>query len=73
MGHSEQNMGLMDTRGLTGVHQGWTVCPQVFGESMQVKLYAPPQSKVDPSIVVMLLIAVVTVTVGGWWSRACER
>lgn len=40
---------------------------------MQVKLYAPPQSKMDPSIVVMLLIAIVTVTLGGWWSRACER
>lgn len=47
--------------------------PQVLGESMQVKLYAPPQSKIDPSIAVMLLIAVVTVTLGGWWSSACER
>ncbi|XP_003969610.1 signal peptide peptidase-like 2A isoform X1 [Takifugu rubripes] len=46
---------------------------QVFGENMQVKLYAPPQSKIDPSIVVMLLIAVVTVTLGGCWCRACER
>uniref|UniRef100_H3CXZ3 PA domain-containing protein n=1 Tax=Tetraodon nigroviridis TaxID=99883 RepID=H3CXZ3_TETNG len=46
---------------------------QVFGDSMQVKLYAPPLSKVDPSIAVMLLIAVVTVTLGGWWSGACER
>uniref|UniRef100_H2SR17 PA domain-containing protein n=1 Tax=Takifugu rubripes TaxID=31033 RepID=H2SR17_TAKRU len=43
---------------------------QVFGENMQVKLYAPPQSKIDPSIVVMLLIAVVTVTLGGCWCRA---
>uniref|UniRef100_H2SR18 PA domain-containing protein n=1 Tax=Takifugu rubripes TaxID=31033 RepID=H2SR18_TAKRU len=42
---------------------------QVFGENMQVKLYAPPQSKIDPSIVVMLLIAVVTVTLGGCWDR----
>lgn len=49
------------------------VCLQVFGENMQVKLYAPLQSKIDPSIVVMLLIAVVTVTLGGWWCRACER
>lgn len=47
--------------------------PQVLGETMQVKLYAPPQSKIDPSIAVMLLIAIVTVTLGGWWSRACER
>ncbi|XP_008304240.1 signal peptide peptidase-like 2A isoform X3 [Stegastes partitus] len=46
---------------------------QVFGEGMQVKLYAPPYSKIDPSIVVILLIAIVTVTLGGYWSGACER
>ncbi|KAE8297304.1 Signal peptide peptidase-like 2A [Larimichthys crocea] len=46
---------------------------QVFGEDMQVKLYAPPHSKIDPSIAVMLLIAVVTVALGGYWSGACER
>lgn len=40
---------------------------------MQVKLYAPPQLKIDPSIIVMLLIAVVTVMLGGCWSGACER
>ncbi|KAM9366343.1 signal peptide peptidase-like 2A isoform 2-T2 [Symphorus nematophorus] len=46
---------------------------QVFGDDMQVKLYAPPHSKLDPSIAVMLLIAVVTVALGGYWSGACER
>ncbi|XP_023125908.1 signal peptide peptidase-like 2A isoform X2 [Amphiprion ocellaris] len=46
---------------------------QAFGEGMQVKLYAPPYSKIDPSIAVILLIAVVTVTLGGYWSGAYER
>ncbi|XP_062276681.1 signal peptide peptidase-like 2A isoform X1 [Scomber scombrus] len=46
---------------------------QVFGEEMQVKLYAPPHSKIDPSIAVMLLISIVTVALGGFWSGACER
>ncbi|XP_070686464.1 signal peptide peptidase-like 2A isoform X3 [Pempheris klunzingeri] len=46
---------------------------QVSGEGVQVKLYAPPHSKLDPSIAVMLLIAVVTVALGGFWSGACER
>ncbi|XP_038557732.1 signal peptide peptidase-like 2A isoform X1 [Micropterus salmoides] len=46
---------------------------KVFGEGMQVKLYAPPQSKIDPSIAVMLLISIVTVALGGYWSGACER
>lgn len=49
------------------------MCPQVFGEDMQVKLYAPLHSKIDPSIAVMLLIAIVTVALGGYWSGACER
>uniref|UniRef100_A0A8C4I4B7 PA domain-containing protein n=1 Tax=Dicentrarchus labrax TaxID=13489 RepID=A0A8C4I4B7_DICLA len=43
---------------------------QVFGEGMQVQLYAPPHSKIDPSIAVMLLIAIVTVALGGYWSGA---
>ncbi|XP_041797746.1 signal peptide peptidase-like 2A isoform X2 [Chelmon rostratus] len=46
---------------------------QVFGEDMEVKLYAPPHSKIDPSIAVMLLIAIVTIALGGYWSGACER
>uniref|UniRef100_UPI0037E82ED1 signal peptide peptidase-like 2A isoform X2 n=1 Tax=Semicossyphus pulcher TaxID=241346 RepID=UPI0037E82ED1 len=46
---------------------------QVFGEGLQVKLYAPPYSKIDPSIAVMLLISIVTVALGGFWSGACER
>lgn len=49
------------------------VCFQVFGDDMQVKLYAPPQSKIDPSIAVMLLIAIITVVLGGYWSGECER
>lgn len=47
--------------------------PQVFGEEMQVKLYSPPHSKIDPSIAVMLVIAVLTVVLGGFWSGECER
>ncbi|KAG7483130.1 signal peptide peptidase-like 2A isoform X2 [Solea senegalensis] len=46
---------------------------QVFGEDMQVKLYAPPRATIDPSIAVILLIAIVTVVLGGYWSGACER
>ncbi|XP_029000997.1 signal peptide peptidase-like 2A isoform X2 [Betta splendens] len=46
---------------------------QVFGKEMQVQLYAPPQAKVDPSILVILLISMVTVVLGGYWSGACER
>lgn len=46
---------------------------QLFGEEMQAQLYAPPHSKIDPSIAVMLLIAIVTVALGGYWSGACER
>uniref|UniRef100_A0A673B211 Signal peptide peptidase-like 2A n=1 Tax=Sphaeramia orbicularis TaxID=375764 RepID=A0A673B211_9TELE len=46
---------------------------KVFHGDMQVKLYAPPQSKLDPSIAVMLLISIVTVALGGYWSGACER
>lgn len=46
---------------------------QVFGEEMQVRLYAPAVPVFDASIVVMLLIGVVTVALGGYWSGACER
>ncbi|KAK2853600.1 hypothetical protein Q5P01_006261 [Channa striata] len=46
---------------------------KVFGNDMKVKLYAPPQSKIDPSIAVILLIAIVTVALGGYWSGTCER
>ncbi|XP_061670508.1 signal peptide peptidase-like 2A isoform X3 [Syngnathoides biaculeatus] len=46
---------------------------QVFGDEMEVKLYAPPSSKIDASIGVMLLIAICTVALGGYWSGACER
>ncbi|KAM6942779.1 signal peptide peptidase-like 2A isoform 2-T2 [Xenentodon cancila] len=46
---------------------------QLFSEGMQAKLYAPPNPKIDPSIAVILLIAVVTVSLGGYWSGACER
>uniref|UniRef100_A0A1A7YBD6 Signal peptide peptidase like 2A n=1 Tax=Iconisemion striatum TaxID=60296 RepID=A0A1A7YBD6_9TELE len=46
---------------------------KVFGEGMQAKLYAPPYSKIDPNIAVILLISMVTITLGGFWSGACER
>ncbi|XP_060896410.1 signal peptide peptidase-like 2A isoform X1 [Labrus mixtus] len=45
---------------------------KVFNEDMQVKLYAPPFSKIDASIAVMLLISIVTIALGGYWSGACE-
>ncbi|XP_077420472.1 signal peptide peptidase-like 2A isoform X2 [Vanacampus margaritifer] len=46
---------------------------QVFGDGMQTRLYAPLPSKIDPSIFVMLLISIITVALGGYWSGACER
>ncbi|XP_034436792.1 signal peptide peptidase-like 2A isoform X1 [Hippoglossus hippoglossus] len=46
---------------------------QVIGDGMTVKLYAPAPSKIDASIAVILLIAIVTVALGGYWSGACER
>ncbi|XP_077570209.1 signal peptide peptidase-like 2A isoform X1 [Stigmatopora nigra] len=46
---------------------------QVFDNGMQARLYAPPTPKLDASIGVILLIAVVTVALGGYWSGACER
>ncbi|XP_061880543.1 signal peptide peptidase-like 2A isoform X1 [Entelurus aequoreus] len=46
---------------------------QVFDDGMQARLYAPKPSKLDSSIFVMLLISVITVALGGYWSGACER
>ncbi|CAJ1049027.1 signal peptide peptidase-like 2A isoform X1 [Xyrichtys novacula] len=46
---------------------------QLFGDGMQVKLYAPPNPKIDASIAVMLLISIVTIALGGYWSGACEK
>uniref|UniRef100_A0A3Q2YSG3 Signal peptide peptidase-like 2A n=1 Tax=Hippocampus comes TaxID=109280 RepID=A0A3Q2YSG3_HIPCM len=46
---------------------------RVFGDEMQARLYAPPSSWIDGSIGVMLLISIVTVALGGYWSGACER
>ncbi len=46
---------------------------QVFPRGMEVKLYAPPVPPFDASIIVMLLIAVFTVTMGGFWSGAAEK
>ncbi|KAM9410370.1 signal peptide peptidase-like 2A isoform 2-T2 [Pholidichthys leucotaenia] len=45
---------------------------QVFGEKMWIKLYAPPYSKIDASLAVILLIAITTVSLGGYWSGASE-
>ncbi|KAI2647824.1 Signal peptide peptidase-like 2A [Labeo rohita] len=42
-------------------------------EYSKVRLYAPPVPPFDASIVVMLLIAVFTVTMGGFWSGAVEK
>ncbi|KAK2894351.1 hypothetical protein QQF64_012835 [Cirrhinus molitorella] len=46
---------------------------QVFPQGMEVRLYSPPVPPFDGSIVVMLLIAVFTVTMGGFWSGAAEK
>ncbi|CAI5645966.1 unnamed protein product [Oreochromis niloticus] len=46
---------------------------KVFRTQMQVKLYAPPYTKIDPSIAVILLISIGTVILGGYWSGECER
>ncbi|KAM4597403.1 signal peptide peptidase-like 2A isoform 1-T1 [Fundulus diaphanus] len=54
-------------------YRDFLTAKQVFGEGMQAKLYAPPYSKIDPNIAVMLLISIVTVALGGYWSGACER
>ncbi|XP_051725759.1 signal peptide peptidase-like 2A isoform X2 [Ctenopharyngodon idella] len=46
---------------------------EVFPQGMEVRLYAPPVPSFDASIIVMLLIAVFTVTMGGFWSGAAEK
>ncbi|XP_061602458.1 signal peptide peptidase-like 2A isoform X2 [Cololabis saira] len=46
---------------------------QLFPEGMQAQLYAPPYPTIDPSIAVILFLSVVTVSLGGYWSGACER
>ncbi|KAK7159985.1 hypothetical protein R3I93_007818 [Phoxinus phoxinus] len=46
---------------------------QVFPQGMEVRLYAPPVPAFDASIILMLLIAVFTVTMGGFWSGAAEK
>ncbi|KAG7242509.1 hypothetical protein INR49_020222 [Caranx melampygus] len=54
-------------------HRDFVEAQQEFGDGMQVKMYAPPHIKIDPSIAVILLISMVTVVLGGYWSGACER
>lgn len=46
---------------------------QVFPHGMEVRLYAPPAPPFDASIIILLLIAVFTVAVGGFWSGAAEK
>ncbi|KAI7802855.1 signal peptide peptidase-like 2A [Triplophysa rosa] len=46
---------------------------QVFPQGMEVKLYAPPAPQFDASVIILLLIAVFTVALGGFWSGAAER
>ncbi|TRZ01992.1 hypothetical protein DNTS_024162 [Danionella cerebrum] len=46
---------------------------QVFPGGMQVQLYAPPLPLFDDSTIVLLIIAVFTVAVGGYWSGAAEK
>lgn len=49
------------------------LCSQVFPHGMEVKLYAPPAPQFDASIIILLLIAVFTVAMGGFWSGAAEK
>ncbi|XP_056622645.1 signal peptide peptidase-like 2A [Triplophysa dalaica] len=46
---------------------------QVFPQGMEVKLYVPPALQFNISVIILLLIAVFTVTLGGFWSGAAER
>lgn len=50
-----------------------TLCFQVFPHGMEVRLYNPPAPQFDASIIILLLIAVFTVAVGGFWSGAAEK
>ena len=43
------------------------------GGQVQAQMFSPPQAALDPNMAVMLLIAVCTVALGGYWSGACER
>lgn len=49
------------------------LCSQVFPQGMEVKLYAPPAPQFNISVIILFLIAVFTVTLGGFWSGAAER
>ncbi|XP_058243472.1 signal peptide peptidase-like 2A isoform X5 [Hemibagrus wyckioides] len=46
---------------------------KVFTDGMEVQLYAPPSPDFDASVIIMLLIAVFTVAMGGFWSGAAEK
>ncbi|KAI5616600.1 signal peptide peptidase-like 2A precursor, partial [Silurus asotus] len=46
---------------------------KVFKERMEVQLYAPPTPEFDASVIIMLAVAVFTVTMGGFWSGAAEK
>lgn len=46
---------------------------QVFTDGMEVQLYAPPTPDFDASVIIMLVIAVFTVAMGGFWSGAAEK
>ncbi|XP_051580416.1 signal peptide peptidase-like 2A isoform X2 [Myxocyprinus asiaticus] len=46
---------------------------QVFPDGMEVRLYDPPAPLFDTSIIIMLLLAVFTVVMGGFWSGAAEK
>ncbi|KAF4071795.1 hypothetical protein AMELA_G00266800 [Ameiurus melas] len=47
---------------------------KVFTDKMQVQLYAPPTTEFDASsIIIMLVVAVFTVAMGGFWSGAAEK
>ncbi|XP_051513458.1 signal peptide peptidase-like 2A isoform X2 [Myxocyprinus asiaticus] len=54
-------------------HRDFLDALQVFLDRMEVRLYDPPVPLFDASIIVMLLLAVFTVAMGGFWSGAAEK
>ncbi|XP_051953405.1 signal peptide peptidase-like 2A isoform X2 [Xyrauchen texanus] len=54
-------------------HRDFLDILQVFSDGKEVRLYDPPAALFDASIIVMLLLAVFTVAMGGFWSGAAEK
>ncbi|XP_076850049.1 signal peptide peptidase-like 2A isoform X2 [Brachyhypopomus gauderio] len=54
-------------------YQDFLDAQKVFADEMEVQLYAPLVPALDYSILLMLALAIFTVTMGGFWSGAAER